>query len=169
MQVKKVVFPVDLAGSSYRIAPMVRSMAEKSHAELHLVYVVETFNGYDTFFIPHRSLDLMETENTALVKRDLEEFAERYFEDFPRIKLTVLHGKPVEQIQRYIVSEGIDMVIVAAHDRSFLDRTLFGDTAGRIARTVTVPVKVIDPFEVEKLGVSAPPAHPVVTGHSHGA
>ena len=63
MNVKKIVFPVDLAGSSYRIAPRVRSIVEKLNAELHLVKVVEGFKGYDTFFIPHRSLDLMDKDN----------------------------------------------------------------------------------------------------------
>ncbi len=60
MEIRKIVFPVDLAGSSYRIAPEVRSIVEKYNAELHLVYVGETLDGYSTFFIPHRSLDLME-------------------------------------------------------------------------------------------------------------
>ena len=167
MSVKKVVFPVDLAGSSYRIAPRVRSMAEELNAELHLVLVVETFKGYDTFFIPHRSIDLMETENFALAKRDLEEFADKYFEDFPGVRLVVLHGKPAEQIRKYIVSEGIDMVIVAAYDRSFFERRIFGDVANRIARTSPVPVEVINPFETGKTHFPSPVSGPVMTSHGH--
>ncbi len=168
MRVKKIVFPVELAGSSYRIAPRVRSLAEKSKAELHLINVVEKFKGYDTFFIPHRSLDLMETENVALAKRDLEEFAEKYFEDFPGVKLVVLSGEPVEQIRRYIVSEGIDMVVLASYERSFFERKLFGDVAERISHTSPIPVKVINPFEVGKMVVPVPAANPVLTLHSPG-
>jgi nucleotide-binding universal stress UspA family protein len=168
MSVKKIVFPVDLAGSSYRIVSRVRSAVEKFNAELHLVKIAETFKGYDTFFIPHRSLDLMEVEDIALAKRDLEEFADKYFEDFPGVKLVVLRGNPVKQILKYIASEGIDMVIVAANDRSFLDRKIFGEMAERIARTSPVPVRVINPFEVEKLPFPAPVAHHVLTTHSPG-
>ncbi|MDR3567248.1 MAG: universal stress protein [Syntrophobacteraceae bacterium] len=167
MSVKKVVFPVDLAGSSYRIASRVRSTVEKLNAELHLVYVMETFKGYDTFFIPHRSLDLMEREDRSLAKRELEEFAEKYFEDFPGVKLVVLRGKPVKQILQYIVSEGIDMVIEASNDRTFLDRKIFGETAEKIARTSPVPVRTINPFEMGKYHLPAPYASHVLASHSH--
>ena len=168
MTVKKIVFPVDLAGSSFRIASRVRSTAKNFNAELHLVDVVDSFKGYDTFFIPHRSTELMEREDIALARKDLEEFAEKYFEDFPGVKLVVLRGRPVKQILKYIVSEGIDMVIVAAGSRSFLDRKIFGETAERIARTSPVPVKVIDPFEIEKAPVPAYVAEHLLTGHSPG-
>ncbi len=158
MEVRKVVFPVDLAGSSHRIASRVRSIADQFDAEIHLVYVLETLDGYNTFFVPHRSLDLMETEGNVLAKRHLEEFAEKYFEDHPKVKLVVLRGKPVEQILKYAESECIDMIVVATHDRLPLERAIFGDVAEQLARTSSVPVTVINPFIEEK----AQPADPVV-------
>ncbi|MFZ0931722.1 MAG: universal stress protein [Syntrophobacteraceae bacterium] len=150
MEVRKIVFPVDLAGSSYRIASRVGSIAGQFDAELHLVYVVEALDGYNTFFVPHRSLDLMETEGKALAKRHLEEFAEKYFEDRPKIKLAVLRGKPVEQILKYVELEKIDMIVVDTHDRLPLERAIFGDIAEQLARTSSVPVTVINPFIEEK-------------------
>ncbi len=145
MEVRKVLFPVDLAGSSYRIASRARSIADRFGAELHLVYVLEALDGYSTFFVPHLSLDLMETEGMALAERHLEEFAEKYFEDRPRVKLAVFRGDPVEQIRKYVESEKIDMVIVATHNRLPLERAIFGDTAKHIARSSPVPVMVINP------------------------
>ncbi|HYA39804.1 MAG TPA: universal stress protein [Syntrophobacteraceae bacterium] len=144
MDARKVVFPVDLAGSSYRIAPRVRSIVDELDAELHVITVVESLKGYSTFFVPHRSLDLMETESTALAKRRLEEFVEKYFEDRPKVKIAVLCGDPAEQIRTYIESEAVDMVIIATHDKLLLERAIYGDVAGRIARTSPVPVTVIN-------------------------
>jgi nucleotide-binding universal stress UspA family protein len=149
MSVRKVVFQVDLAGSSHRIAYRVRSIIDQMDAELHLVTVVESLKGYSTFFVPHRSLDLMEMEGEALVKRHLEEFAEKYFEDLPGVKFAVLRGDPVKQIRTYIESEHIDMVIVATHDKPPLERAIFGDVEERIARNSPVPVTVINPFVEE--------------------
>jgi len=146
MGLKKIVFPVDLAGSSYRIASQVRSIVDQFDAELHLVYVLETLERYSTFFVPHRSLDLMEMEGIALAQRHLEEFSEKYFEDRPKVKLAVLRGNPGEQIRRYVESEGIDMIIVASHDRPRLERAIFGDIAEQVARISPVPVMVINPF-----------------------
>ncbi len=150
MEVKQIVFPVDLTGSSYRIASWVRSFADQFDAELHLVYVVESLEGYSTFLVPHMSLQLMEPEIMALAKRHLEEFAEKYFQDRQGVKCAVLEGNPSEQIQKYISSEGIDMVIVATYDRPRVERAIFGDMAEQIARTSPVPVMVINPFMEEK-------------------
>jgi len=153
MEIRKIVFPVDLAGSSYRIASQVRSVVDRFDAELHLVYVLETLEAYSTFFVPHRSLDLMEREGMALAQRHLEEFAEEYFEDRPKVKLSVLLGNPVAQIRQYIESEGIDIIIVASHDRPRLERAIFGDVAEQISRDSPVPVMVINPFVEEKMRI----------------
>jgi len=158
MRIKKVVFPVDLAGSSHRIAAQVRSIVDELNAELHLVIVVESLEGYNTFFIPHRSLDLMEMEGSALPERHLKEFAEKYFEDLPNVKLAVLRGNPAEQIRKYIELKGIDMVIIATHDRLPLERVIFGDVPEQIVRTSPVPVTLINAF-VEEAGQIAAERH----------
>ena len=168
MAVKKVIFPIDLAGSSHRIASEVRSIVDKLNAELHLVVAVDINKGYDTFFIPHRSLDLMEIEDVTLAQRDLEEFAEKYFEDVPRVKRVVLHGKPVEQIRKYIASEEADMVIVAAYHLPFLERAIFGDMAAKIVRTSPVPVTIINPFDQERINIPAPVAGQVLGNRVSG-
>lgn len=155
MEISKIIFPVDLAGSSYRIAPKVRSIAEKYGAELHLVYVGETLEGFDTFFVPHRSLDLMEREARTLAQRHLEDFAEKYFEDLPKVKKVVLSGDPVEQIRKYIESERIDMVVLAYHDQLLLERAIFGDIVQQIVRSSTVPVTLINPFVEERMQIPA--------------
>ena len=49
MEVKKIVFPVNLAGSSYRIAPSARFLADQFDAELHIIYVMESLEGFSTF------------------------------------------------------------------------------------------------------------------------
>ncbi len=150
MQVKKIVFPVDLTGSSYRIASWVCFLADRFEAELHIVYVVDTLEGNSTFFIPHQSLDLMEPEIMTLAEQQLEQFAEKYFEGRRGVKCAVMEGNPNEQIQNYIRSEKIDMVIVATDDQSRIERAIFGDMAEQIARTSPIPVIVINPFVEEK-------------------
>ncbi|MGA2228013.1 MAG: universal stress protein [Syntrophobacteraceae bacterium] len=161
METKKVLFPVDLAGSSYRIVPQVRSIADQFDAELHIVNVVESLGGYSTFFIPHQSLELMEPEIMALAKRHLEEFVEKYFEDRPKVETVVLRGNPVEQIRKYIESAGIDMVVVASIDPHGLERAIFGDIAKEIIRTSPVPVTTVNPFVAESARVQRPEIHPM--------
>jgi hypothetical protein len=69
--------------------------------------VVETLEGYSTFFVPHRSLDLMEMEDMKLAGRHLQEFAEKYFEDRPKVKLMVLTGDPVSKSANILSPRGL--------------------------------------------------------------
>src|SRR5208283_336191 len=161
METKKILFPIDLAGSSYRIVPQVRSIADQFDAELHLIFVVGTLERYHTFYVPHPSLDIMEKEGLKLAQRQLEEFAEKYFEDRPKVETVVLRGNPVEQIRKYIESAGIDMVVVASIDPHGLERTIFGDIAKEIIRTSPVPVTTVNPFVPESAQVQRPEIHPV--------
>lgn len=146
MEIKRVLFPVDLAGSSYRIVPRVRSLVDKFGAELHLLFVVEPMDGYNSFYIPHPSLNLMETEDVKHAARQLEEFTDKYFQDRPKVVQVVLRGDTVAEIRRYIDSAGIDMVIVTSHERQGLKRAIFGNTAEQITKISPVPVTVINPY-----------------------
>jgi nucleotide-binding universal stress UspA family protein len=148
--VKRILFPVDLAGSSHRIVRQVRSLADQFDAELHLLFVVGTLGQYSTFYVPHPSLDLMELEAIKHAERELDEFAEKYFEDRPRVKRVVLSGDPLEQIRKYLDSAAIDMVIVTSHERHGIQRAIFGNTAEEIVGISPVPVTIINPYDVEK-------------------
>jgi nucleotide-binding universal stress UspA family protein len=148
--VKRILFPVDLAGSSHRVVPRVSFFADQFGAELHLLFVVSTLGEYGSLSIPHPSLDLMELENIKRAERELDEFAEKYFTDRPNIKKVVLSGDPLEQIQKYIDSAAIDMVIVTSHERHGIPRAIFGNTAEEIVKISPVPVTIINPYTVEK-------------------
>jgi len=103
----------------------------------------------------------MEKEGLKLAQRQLEEFAEKYFEDRPKVETVVLRGNPVEQIRKYIESAGIDMVVVASIDPHGLERAIFGDIAKEIIRTSPVPVTTVNPFVPESAQVQRPEIHPV--------
>ena len=81
---KKDVFPVNLAGSSYRMLLLLPCRAVQRRVAHYLCH--GSLKGYSTFFIPHRSLDLIEPE-AVLAERHLQEFAEKYFEDYPRLNV----------------------------------------------------------------------------------
>ncbi|MFZ2447655.1 MAG: universal stress protein [Syntrophobacteraceae bacterium] len=140
MEIRKILFPVDLAGSSSKIVSRVLYMAQKFDAEVHLLSVAGSLEQYSTFYVPHPSLDRYEQEDTARAERLLREFAEEHFGDFPRLKISVLSGKPVEQIINYVDSAGIDMIMMTTHGRHGLERALFGSMAEEIMRSSSVPV-----------------------------
>ncbi len=172
MEIKRILFPVDLAGSSHKIVPQVTELADKFDAEIHLLFVVGTFEEYSTFFVPHPSIDLMEIEGVKRAEEKITEFAENYFQDNPRVVKVVLRGNPVEEIRKYIGSAGIDLVVVTAHDRRGLQRAIFGSIAEEIIRTSPVPVLSINPELAEArlphpipVGKRIPPVHAEIGRH----
>ena len=140
MNIRKILFPVDLLGSSAKIVPQVRSMAEKFNSEVHLLFVADCLEQYSTFFVPHPSLDKLEVENMTRAEKKLNEFMVEHFSGSPRVKAVVLRGNTVEQIRNYVNSEGMDMIIVASHDRHGIERALFGSVVSEIIRVSSVPV-----------------------------
>jgi nucleotide-binding universal stress UspA family protein len=151
MEIKKILFPVDLTGFSFKIVPQVLSMAHKFGAEIHLLFVVGTMKEYSTFFVPHPSLDLFEMQNVTAAQKKLEEFYQEYLIEYPKVKSVVLNGHPVEEIIKYLASAGIDLIMIATHGRHGLERALFGSVADEIVTGSRVPVMCINPgMEAEK-------------------
>jgi nucleotide-binding universal stress UspA family protein len=156
MEIRKILFPVDLTGFSAKIVPQVIFMAKKFDAEVHLVFVAGTFEQYSTFFVPHPLLNEFEQENVMRAQRKMEEFVEEYFVDYPLTKAIVLRGHPAEEINKYVDSAGIDMIMVASHGRHGFEKVLFGSIADAIIRSASVPVLCIKP-EIEKEKWRVPP------------
>ncbi len=151
MEIKKILFPVDLTGFSFKIVPQVLSMAHKFRAEIHLLFVVGTMKEYSTFFVPHPSLDLFEMQNVTAAEKKLEEFYQDYLMEYPMVKRMVLRGNPVQEIIKYVDSAKIDMIMIATHGRHGLERALFGSVADEILTRSSVPVMCINPeMEAEK-------------------
>jgi len=144
--VKKILFPVDLSGVSQQIVPEVIEMARKFNAEVHLLFVAGTLEQYDTFHVPHPSLDQFEMELHKTGERRLLEFEQEHFTDYPCTRRAVLNGHPAEMILKYIESEKIDMVIMGTHGRKGVDRMLFGSVAEQVVKDSTVPVMSINPY-----------------------
>lgn len=149
MDVKRILFPVDLTDFSERIVPEAISVAEKFGAEVHLLAVVEPLEQFSTFYVPHPSLDLFEKEMVERAERKLLEFEDLSFVSYRNVKHAVLRGRPADEILKYIGSEKIDMVIMATHRRKGLERALLGSVADEVIRRSPVPVMTLNPSEHE--------------------
>jgi len=146
---KRILFPVDLSEVSPKIVPEVIKMAGKLDAEIHLLFVTGTLEEYDTFYVPHPSLDGFEAELHRTGERRLIEFQQDYFGDYPYIRRAVLTGNPAEEILKYIKLAEIDMVIMGTHGRKGLDRMIFGSVAEQVVKESSVPVMSINPYFVK--------------------
>lgn len=146
MEIKKILFPIDLSEVSSKLAPDVVSLGRKFDAEIHLLFVAGSFEKFKTFYIPHPSLKSFGEEVLKGGRKKLQEFVEEFLVDYPRLKTVVVQGDPAEEILKYIAAEKVDLVILGTHGRKGLDRILFGSVATQVVQNSPAPVLTINPY-----------------------
>ncbi|MDI6688732.1 MAG: universal stress protein [Desulfobacterales bacterium] len=144
----KILFPVDLSESSPKLVPYVTLMARKFGSEIHILFVARVFEYFSGIYVPHPSISKFEDEVVQGAKKRIEEFTEEYFSDFPATNAKVVAGDISEEILKYTVSNGIDLLIMGTHGRKGLEKVVFGSVAERVAKTSPVPVLLINPYKV---------------------
>jgi len=143
----KILFPVDLSESSPKLVPYVTLMASKFGSKIHLLFVARVFEYFSGIYVPHPSISKFEDEVVKGAKKRIEEFTEEYFSDFPATKAKVVAGDISEEILKYTVSNGIDLLIMGTHGRKGLEKVIFGSVAERVAKTSPVPVLLVNPYK----------------------
>ena len=59
---------------------------------------------------------------------------------FGNIEHVVTKGIPYEEITRFAETNKVDLIVLATHGRTGLDRLLFGSTAEQVVRYAPCPV-----------------------------
>lgn len=146
IEIKRVLFPVDLSPVSSKIAPSVIEFAEAFEAEIHLVHAAVSMEEIGGIYGPDVLVGDFEKEVADSAERELEKFEQEYFADYPKKKRVVLQGDPVDELIAYMKAEKIDLVIMGTHGRKGIDKILFGSVAAQLVRNSPVPVLTINPY-----------------------
>lgn len=136
----KLLLTTDGSEESEQAVKHAKSLAEKYGSDVHILYISDVRAQ-------------MGDPSMKFVIENLEEIGEKAVEEvaemFPESVKTVTEvrpGVPHTEIVDYIEEEDIDMVCMATHGRSGLDRLLIGSTAEKVLRGSPVPV-VTAPLE----------------------
>ena len=148
---KKILFPIDFSEVSPIIVPWVSSIAKKYGSEIHLLFVARRLTHLSGINVEAVSIQNFENDIIKGAERNIGEFAQTHFEDFPSCKTRVVPGDAVEEIVNYINSEDIDLVIMGTHGRKGLNRVFFGSVADGVIKMSPVPVMSINPYRVREI------------------
>lgn len=143
---KRILFPVDLSEASPGVVPVVRTMAQKFNARVHLLFVARVLHHYAAMYVPDPSISRFEREVLEGAEKRLYEFKEAHFKECGDVRAEVLLGEVAEEIMRYAAQEKIDLIVMGTHGRKGLDKIVFGSVADRVVKTSPVPVMVINPY-----------------------
>ena len=136
-KIKKILFTTDLSEKAEEAFPCALLLKEKFGARLTAFHVVEPISGYfdESMIGGIPLLDVKELENVAL--KNLKEKFKEADEHVVEV------GAPTPQvIMDYAKENGYDVIVMATHGRSGLEKILLGSVTEKIVRFSHVPVLV---------------------------
>lgn len=151
MNIKKVVTPIDFSDNSRLIAESAGYFAGKLGAELYLVFVVQNFEDYSGFFVPHMNMPNLENELFSGAQERMQGFVSETGEKLSALGVAgvnskVLTGDVAEQIIQYAAEVESDLIIMGTHGYKGLEKIMFGSVADKVVRGASCPVMTINPY-----------------------
>jgi nucleotide-binding universal stress UspA family protein len=162
---KKILVPLDGSDLAEKVLPHAVALAKDSRAEVTLLTVVQLSLGFTAAkleAIPEAAAE-RKTALRAEALTYLEKIQRDLKEQGVRARPVALDGDVAAQIIAYAEQEGCDLVAMATHGRSGIDRFVMGSIAEKVVRHTTKPVLLIRaipviPQQVDWRQITLPPA-----------
>jgi len=138
---KTILCPIELESQSMLALKVARALAEQNSAKVCLVHVV-------TPPLPRPLEPVPEWEKR--VNGKLGKIATDHFADKVRCDFAILRGEPAAAIIRAAQDMEADLIVMATHGHTGLNRVLLGSVAERVVRESPVPVLTVRPDRVPK-------------------
>ncbi|MFH1135340.1 MAG: universal stress protein [Pseudomonadota bacterium] len=149
---KKILCPTDFSEPSYQALDAARELAAAFSSSLLVIHVAAlvqplTFGGTTpaAFNVDHYQRELVENSQAFLESL----IAERFPAGFD-VKAIVRLGAPAYEIAETAEKEKVDLIVIATHGRTGLERFIYGSVAERVLRFASCPVLAIHAAQVEK-------------------
>lgn len=144
-EINKILCPIVLTEVSLKIIQCASLFADSRDAEIHLLNVVRDLTDHETLGCKFSAWNLIDVTNVARDK--LRAFKSRYNSIVAKCKSAVIPGIADREILRYVVTKGIDLVVIGTHGRRSPEEIDFGSVAHRIVRQCPVPVVTVNPYK----------------------
>ncbi|HEX9715829.1 MAG TPA: universal stress protein [Desulfurivibrionaceae bacterium] len=145
-EIKKILVPVDFSENSQKILRTAVDFAARFKAEVMIVFVVQSFDDYSGFFVPHMPIIQLEEEMVKSATEKMKSFTAETLNGSVPHSTAILSGDVVEEINRFAGEAKADMIVMGTHGYKGLDKILFGSVAEKIVKTAPCPVLTINPY-----------------------
>ena len=143
MDIKKVLVPVDYSENSKKILEAAGYFSGKCQAKLHAVFVVQSFDDYSGFFVPHMPVAKFEEEMVQAAEEKMRNFLAGQ----ENIEAKVLVGDVAEEIIRHAEESNMDLIVMGTHGYKGIEKVMFGSVAEKVVRSSPCPVLTINPYK----------------------
>ena len=154
--VGRVLVPVDFSEASESAIQHAKEIALTYGAEIDLLHVVEepfypTEYGLGPASFPTKEvLDNVEKQLGDLAREEI---------GYEHVMIDAQLGNPSSKILGYVEQNDIDLVVIATHGRTGLDRVLLGSVTERVLRQCPTPVFVVKPDRKSLVPTPSQEAH----------
>jgi len=145
--VKTILVPVDFSDNAKTVVRAAVNVAKKYNAALSLVFVVQSFEDYSGFFVPHMPIEQFQTDMVGSAERRMEMFVEDHFGDGDDVRWKVCIGDVGEEIVERAREEKADLVVMGTHGYKGIERALFGSVAEMVVKHAPCPVLTVNPYQ----------------------
>jgi nucleotide-binding universal stress UspA family protein len=139
----RILVPTDFSKHSDNALAYAAAFAEKFHAELYLLHVVQDLS----VFVPEAAIAVPSMppveQLTAAVRETLERVIEKNKLRRFTVHAEVREGSPFYEIIRFAKEQEIDLIILGTHGRSGLAHVLLGSVAEKVVRKSPCPVLTV--------------------------
>ena len=140
--IRRILVPVDFSEASEIAVQHAKEIAQTYGAEIDLLHVVEevvypSAYGVEPPYVP--SQDVVARVEKALGSMAREDIG------YEHVQVSARIGYAPLTILDYVESNDIDLIVLATHGRTGLDRMLLGSVAERVIRRAPTPVFIVKP------------------------
>ena len=140
MKLRQILFPTDFSEPSRKAWPHAAALAEKSGAQIHMLYVRAPYTDNPAHLEQH----FLDVQNYETSVRDQLEQVSQSLTSGERVKThTVRNLSPGAGILDFIAQHRIDLTVMGTHGRSALVEFFLGSVAERVVRHAPCPVLTV--------------------------
>jgi nucleotide-binding universal stress UspA family protein len=148
LAIKKVLVPIDFSDYSKNALKYAVNFAMSFGADMILIYVVEPIIYPPDFSMGQIAIPTISTEWDDRAREELDKLAKTEIPAEVKVKTLIKTGKPFVEIIETATEEDIDIIIIATHGHSAVEKILFGSTADKVVRKAPCPVLTLrDPLK----------------------
>ena len=149
MMKNSVLIPVERAEFSLQILPCIRRFLNPEENRLILLHVDPKQEAVHIQGPGKEDINIYVDESEAALRTwfaDLSLATVRELEKLGfEVATDVTFGRPIPQIEKYITEHHVDLVAMATHGRTGLDRLMHGSVAEEVLHHMDIPLLLFQP------------------------
>ncbi len=144
VNINKILCAIDFSVTSRQVAAYAVYFAEKTGAEITVLYVAPSLSQYVGFHVPPSSIENFAGDVMEGAEKSMQKFMEENFSGV-KAKNIIRSGYPAEEIIETAANEDASLIVMGTHGRKGFDRVLFGSVAEKVVKSASIPVMTVRP------------------------